>query len=188
MSISNSWSEEKIVQSILAGGALKEQAVNYLMDKYIHYLPKIAQKTGLDRDQALDAFTDAIMVVMDNIIKGTFKGDSKLSSYFYKIFFNKSVDLFRKNTTNRIDYPEVLPDDSDKEPLVAEKMETKEQIKELYKYLDKLGEPCKQILIDWGFWGYNMTEIAERTGLAGSLQAKDRKYQCLKKLRKMMPV
>ena len=109
-----------------------------------------------------------------------------MSSYFYKIFFNKSVDLFRKNTTNKIDYQEVLPDALDKGQLVAKKLETNEDLKKLYKYLDKLGAPCKQTLMDWGFWGYNMTEIAERSGLASSVQAKDRKYQCLKKLRKMM--
>ena len=186
MPISHTWSDQELMKFILAEGALKEKAANYLMDTNIHYLPKVAQKTGLNRDQALDAFTDAIIVVMENVAKGSFKGESKLSSYFYKIFFNKSVDLFRKNTTNKVDYKEVLPDPSDQEPLIANKMETQEAIKELYKYLDKIGTPCKQILIDWGFWGYSMTEIAERTGLVSSVQAKDRKYQCLKKLRKMM--
>jgi DNA-directed RNA polymerase specialized sigma24 family protein len=88
--------------------------------------------------------------------------------------------------TNKIDYRNELPVSSDSTPLATNKMETDEEIKQLYKYLDQLGDPCKQILLDWGFWGYNMTEIADRAGLESSVQAKDRKYKCLKQLRKLI--
>ncbi|MFT5912928.1 MAG: RNA polymerase sigma factor (sigma-70 family), partial [Paraglaciecola sp.] len=92
----------------------------------------------------------------------------------------------RKNKTNRIDYGLQLLENPDSMPTADEEMDLKEQMKQLHKYLNKLGEPCKQILIDWGFWGYSMSEIAERIGLLGSVQAKDTKYRCLKKLRQMM--
>ncbi|MFT4664253.1 MAG: RNA polymerase sigma factor (sigma-70 family) [Polaribacter sp.] len=182
----NTWSDEELIKAISAGGASKEKAANYLMDTYIHYLPQIAQKTGLERDQALDVFTDAIIVVMDNAAKGAFKGESKLSSYFYKIFYFKSVNLFKKNLTNRIDYKEELPELKDSAMSAAEEIEVKEDLSHLLQYLNQLGDPCKQILLDWGFWGYNMTEIAERFGLDGSDQAMNKKYRCLMKLRKLM--
>ena len=182
----NGWSDQKIIDNLTTGGKSRENAVDYVMKQFISYVPTVAKKTGLTREEALDMFTDAIIMLSDQVAKGEFKGESKLSSYFYKIFYFKSVDLFRKNTTNKIDYRAELPDLTDQEPLVAKSMETNEAIKELYKFMDQIGEPCKQILLDWGFWGYNMTEIAERVGLEGSKQAKDRKYKCLQKLRNLM--
>ncbi|MGK0364760.1 MAG: RNA polymerase sigma factor (sigma-70 family) [Saprospiraceae bacterium] len=186
MQITDKWTDEKLIGALSGRGLQKEQAIDYMMKQYIQYVPTIARKLELDKTLLLDAFTDAIVAVSDQVALGKFKGDSQLSSYFYKIFYFKSVDLLKKQKTNVVEYRENLPEISNQETLTSEKMETNEKIKDLYKYLDRLGEPCKQILIDWGFWGYNMTEIAERTGLKGSLQAKDRKYQCLKKLRKMM--
>jgi RNA polymerase sigma factor (sigma-70 family) len=180
------WSDDEIIEAFSTGGALKEQAVNHVMSEYIPYLPKVAKKTGLSQDEALDVFTDAIMALIDQTTSAQFKGASKLSTYFYKIFYFKSVDLFRKNTTNQIDYREELPEAIDSESLPIKKMETNEDINQLHQYLDQIGEPCKQILLDWGFWGYNMNEIAERAGLEGSTQAKDRKYKCLQKLRKLI--
>ncbi len=180
------WSDDKIIEAFSAGGASKEKAVNHVMSDFIHYLPKVAKKTGLSRDEALDVFTDAIMALIDQTTSTQFKGESKLSTYFYKIFYFKCVDLFRKNTTNKIDYREELPETSDTSPLAEKEIEINEEINQLYKYLNQIGEPCKQILLDWGFWGYNMKEIAERAGLEGSTQAKDRKYKCLQKLRKLI--
>lgn len=182
------WSDDEIIEAFSTGGALKEQAVNHLMNEYIPYLPKVAKKTGLSKNEALDVFTDAIMALIDQTTSAQFKGASKLSTYFYKIFYFKCVDLFRKKTTNKIDYKDELSISSDSTPIIINKIETDEKIKQLYKYLDQLGDPCKQILLDWGFWGYNMKEIAERTGLENSVQAKDRKYKCLKKLRKLIPL
>ncbi len=182
----STWSDDKIIEGLVAGGTSKEEAVNQVMNDFIHYLPKVAKKTGLKREEALDIFTDAIMDMIDQIVALKFKGESKLSTYFYKIFYFKCVDLFRKNTTNQIEYREKLPEVSDASLIAVKKIEIEEEINQLYKYLDQIGEPCKQILLDWGFWGYNMSEIAKRIGLENSTQAKDRKYKCLQKLRKLM--
>lgn len=101
-----------------------------------------------------------------------------LNSY---IFYFKCIDLFRKNSTNKIDYQKELPEQVDTELSTTRTMEIKEEMINLEKYLKLIGAPCRQILIDWGYWGYNMGEIAKRIGLKNSKQAKDRKYKCLLK-------
>ena len=186
MSQSNIWSEQELIKAFSAKGQLKEKATQYVINNFIHYLPSVAKKTGLEKDLALDAYTDAIMDMIDKVADGTFKGDSKLTTYFYKIFHYKCIDLSRKKSTNKIDYRDNLPDLTDSEPRAVKAMEIAEDMNRLQKYLTQLGEPCNQILLDWGYWGYNMNEIANRVGLAGSTQAKDRKYKCLQKLRKLM--
>ncbi|MFT6360107.1 MAG: RNA polymerase sigma factor (sigma-70 family) [Paraglaciecola sp.] len=180
------WSDNQLIEALTKGGISREQAVTYLLNTFIHFVPTMVKKVGISKEQALDAFTDTLIDLIEQVVDGKFKGESKLSSYLYKIFYFKSIDLFRKNKTNRIDYGLQLLENPDSMPTADEEMDLKEQMKQLHKYLNKLGEPCKQILIDWGFWGYSMSEIAERIGLLGSVQAKDTKYRCLKKLRQMM--
>lgn len=180
------WSDEELIKAFARRGALRESATTQIMTDFIHYVPTVAKKTGLDKNAALDAFTDAIMDLVDQVADGRFKGESKLSSYFYKIFYFKCIDLFRKNSTNKVDYQKELPEQTDKELSTARVMEIKEEMTDLERYLKLIGTPCRQILIDWGYWGYNMVEIAAIIGLKNSKQAKDRKYKCLQKLRKVM--
>jgi len=49
-----------------------------------------------------------------------------------------------------------------------------------------MGTPCKQILIDWAYWGYSMKEIAIRNNLENGVVAKKKKYTCLQKLRAVL--
>ena len=158
-----SWSDIQLKEAFSKRGALREQAARYFLQKNIHYIPLIAKKVGISEEEALDEYTDAVIDLIEQVNSGVFKGESKLSTYLYKIFYFKCIDLSRKKSTNKISY-----------------------LENIYRNLEKLGEPCKQILLDWGFWGFNMTEIAERNGLTGATQAKDRKYKCLMRLRKLV--
>ncbi|MFK8057136.1 MAG: RNA polymerase sigma factor [Saprospiraceae bacterium] len=181
-----SWSDQRFIDALSLGGQPKEDAVAQAIKQFIHYLPTVAKKTGLTKEEALDPYTDAIVKLSDQVTEGQYRGESSLGTYFYRIFYFKSVDLFRKKTTNRVDYNESLPAAADTGPLANERIEQSEEMAQLNKKMDKLGNPCKKILLDWGFWGYSMTEIAERNGLQSSSQAKDKKYKCLKALRVLL--
>ncbi|MFK8058058.1 MAG: RNA polymerase sigma factor [Saprospiraceae bacterium] len=180
------WSDQKLIEALTKGGQSRELAVAQALEQFIHLVPKIAQKTGLSKEDALDPYTDSIIHLSDQVSKGEFRGESSIGTYFYKIFYFKSVDLFRKRTTKQLEFSAKAPEVADQQPLAIQRIEDSDEVEQLHKNMDKLGPPCKNVLLDWGFWGYSMTEIAERNGLGGSTQAKDMKYKCLKKLRKLM--
>ena len=155
------------------------------MEQYAGISVKMRRKFHLDREASLDLFADAVIALITQIESGTYKGDSKLSTYFYRIFYNKCVDLLRKNTTNTVEL------DDNQAHLSVGKSELEHwhdrfQVEEIKVSLDKMGDPCRQILMDWGFWGYNMKEIAAKVGYSTADQAKKRKYKCLKQLRELI--
>jgi RNA polymerase sigma factor (sigma-70 family) len=176
--------ENTLIKSILNGGKDKEQAVEYLINHHIGFIHKVHQNLDLPYDEAKDAYTDAILALIISIENQSFKGRSKISTYLYKVFYFKCIDLVRKNTTNQINYMEEIPDITASQMDVFKSFLIKDEVKNLKRYLDKLGEPCQQILLDWGFWGYKMPEIAERVGLENAGKAKRQKYNCLQKLLK----
>lgn len=60
-----------------------------------------------------------------------------------------------------------------------------EQFEELHQCLGKCGNKCQEILLLW-LSDYSMSEIAERLHLSGPAMARKIKYECFKKLKKIV--
>ncbi len=169
------------IRAIRAGGGAREEAVGRLLREHVGFVHQVHRKVGIGLEAAKDCYTDAVVALVEQVEAGSFRGESKLSSFLYRILYNKAVDLLRRKTTNPVTYPEQLPERGDAGTLV-EQLDRRDEVRRLHGHLDRLGEPCRQILLDWGYWGYGMQEIAERNGLADAGKAKRRKYECLQKL------
>lgn len=175
--------DQEIILSFKSRGRKKEAAVKYFIEKQSHYILKITRKTSLEKSDVIDCYSDAIVHLIQQVREDKFRGESKLSSYFYRIFYNKCVDLSRKKTTNIVtdDFSQIV---SKEDP--QDKMEIQQDFNVLQKKLSVIGDVCKKIVMDWGYFGYSMDEIAKRNNLQNAKQAKDRKYKCLKKLRELL--
>lgn len=178
--------DQQVIEAIKAGGREKERCIGRLMTEYIQYAHAIKGKLGLTDDQASDAFTDAILVLTNHIERGIFRGDSKISTYLYRINYNKGVDLLRKYATKQASLKYEIPDIKDESADLLKQMDIADDVADLKGYLEQLGEKCKSILLDWGFWGYSMEEIAQRSGLKDARSAKNRKYKCMERLMKLI--
>lgn len=179
--------DQDIISSILSGGRARESSVDYLLNKHLGFIGSMRKKTGNDKEEDLvDAYTDALMMVVDHIISGRFKGESKISTYLYSIFYNKCRDLKKKKSTYYAEIEEWMVAKNWPQSDVLKELVTIEEANILYGVMDEMGEPCKSILMDWGYWGYTMKEIAQRTGLETAEQAKKKKYKCLQKLLKFV--
>ena len=183
-------SDQSLITQIKLGGQAREQAVQHLIQQHIGYISTLIRKLGVGTEEAQDAYTDSVITLMDHIEQDTFQGKSKLSTYLYRIFFNKCVDLARKKTTNKglAKFTHEIPNQPDRARDILHLLGVQEQVESLDKLMDRIGAKCKQILMDWGFWGYTMGEIAERNGLKHANSAKKQKYKCLQKLLELVPV
>ncbi|MCB0836676.1 MAG: sigma-70 family RNA polymerase sigma factor [Bacteroidetes bacterium] len=188
MSPLNKLTDQEIIQVIRAGGPEGEKCIDYLYNKaYIRMIHKIKRKLFLDDEDIKDAYTDAVVKLVEQIKKGKFRGDSKLSSYFYRIFYNKSVDVARKNSSNQIEHlpiEEVVPT-ADPAKNILDLLEVSDDRRKVQMYLDKLSEKCKIILLYFAK-GYNMEEIAEMAELKNAESATSQKYKCFKKLEQLI--
>ena len=178
--------EAELITSIRSGGQPREWATRQLLERNIYYVKKLSRQFNLPEENVLDAYTDALMLLIDHVATGRFRGESQLSTYLYQILFNKCRDLLKKPSTNTVELNEWTEKwDASSKSFLKDFID-KETVASLKNQFDLLGETCKQVLLDWGYWGYKMEEIAERTGLENGDQAKKRKYKCLQKLRKIL--
>jgi len=180
--------DQDIITAIRSGGQFLEQASRRLLNDHIGIMNDIRGKLNLSISDSKDLYADALSALLWNIRTGKYKGESKLSTYLYRIFYNKSVDHIRHLTTNKN-----VPTSEMSESIEFQTHQNDERrwissidASHMKEQINVLGSPCKGIIMDWAFWGYGMKEIAERNGLESADKAKKNKYTCLQKLRKLL--
>jgi len=87
----------------------------------------------------------------------SFRGDSKYSTWIYRIALNTCVSFFRRGRKN-IAYVDIKVD-------IPEEVENNEQIQELYKLINRLGK-IERALVLLYLDDKSYKEIAEITGLS----------------------
>lgn len=180
------YTQAAIIHMLKQGGKSFEDASLYLFESNKGFIYKINQKLKLNEGQIHDAYADALVKLVRHLKNDTFRGESKISSYFYTIFYNTAVDVSRKNTSNKnIDTIELLEFDAKEKDLLSI-VDAKDEAFHVIKLMNSIGQNCKKILLDWAFYGYSMDEIAIRSSLKNAETARSMKYKCLKKLRSII--
>ena len=183
MSDSSLYSDREIISRLRSGGKDFEEVSDYLFQQYLGYIPTLKNKLHLSVPELQDAYSDALVKLITQVKSGKFRGESKLSSYFYTIFYNASVDVSRKNTSYKNSPTEELFEYTATERDLYKIIETNDQMDFLMFHFEMIGDPCRRILMDWGYYGYSMEEIATRSKLSNAESARSMKYKCLKKLK-----
>jgi len=184
--MNQSFSDQEILANVNKGGKAFEDISLYLFHQYKGFISTIQSKLHLPQEQMQDAYADALVKLLRHLKNGQFRGDSKISSYFYRIFYNTCVDVSRKNTSNKNMPTQELFEYDAKETDLRYLIDIKDEAQQVLKLIESLGDTCKRILIDWGYYGYQMDEIASRNNLSNAESARSMKYKCLKKLKDIL--
>jgi RNA polymerase sigma factor (sigma-70 family) len=136
---------------------------------------KYVLSSGGNTSDASDILQEAIIVLWQNVNKSDFVLSSRLSTYIMAIAKNKWRAALRKR--GRLEFS----DEMDHRTTRASQMEDlirKEQVDRMQRALEKLGEPCKSILIMFYFEERKLDEIGRLLGFANTNVVKSKKYQC----------
>jgi RNA polymerase sigma factor (sigma-70 family) len=135
-------------------------------------------------DDARDIFQEAMIVLYEKVKTGTFELNCLLKTYLYSVC--RRLWLKRLSQLQRIS-PEV--EKLEETVPVEEELELHEQrnldFQTMEKSMKNLGEPCKSLLEAYYLQKKNMVEIAENFGYTNADNAKNQKYKCLMRLKKL---
>lgn len=176
-------SDQDIVNGILKGD---NKAVSKL---YKLFYPSIAHMILSNKgstDEAKDIFQEAVLVLYDRITQHKFELSSKLSTFLYAV----SRRLWLKqlsskgsstNTSDISDFEDILHIEED----IERHDEIEKQFEQMSTALAQLGEPCKTILNDFYIQNMTMQAIRDKFGYTNTDNAKNQKYKCLQRLKKL---
>ena len=135
-------------------------------------------------DDARDIFQEAMIVLYENAKTESFVLTCQIKTYVYSIcrrLWLKRLQQLNRYTSQVESLEETIPVDEDIE--LEEKRNADFIIME--RALTSLGEPCKGLLEAYYLQKKDMTEIATTFGYTNADNAKNQKYKCLMRLKKL---
>ncbi|MBX9781949.1 MAG: sigma-70 family RNA polymerase sigma factor [Chitinophagaceae bacterium] len=176
---------ETIDLDLLNGLARNERtAIEQLYEQHYRMVQTFIINNNGTADDARDIFQEAMILLYEKARGGNFELTSKLKTYVYSVC--RRLWLKRLQQLQRFGAPvesleEVTP--------VEEELEEQERRNEAFSVMDKalnhLGEPCKSLLEAYYVHKKPMQEIAESFGYTNADNAKNQKYKCLMRLKKL---
>jgi len=134
-------------------------------------------------DDAKDIFQEAIIVLYEKVQSGNFELNCQIKTFVYSV--SRRLWLKRLMHQNRF----LLSDSHEEAVSVDDEMEDHERRNSEFTMMEKamngLGEPCKSLLEAFYLQKRSMTEIAGSFGYTNAENAKNQKYKCLVRLKKL---
>ncbi len=143
----------------------------------------IATHGGTAAD-AQDMLQEAIIVVWQNACKDGFALTCKVSTYIMAIVKNKWRSEKRSRT--RLSTDESLSERPDPDQSSLDAMIMEEEASGVRRALDKLGSPCKELLLLYYFEHRDMKSIGKILGFGNADVVKSKKYQCKQRLQAIL--
>jgi len=170
---------------LLEGLALNDrQAIETIYrDNYAVIQAFVLNNSG-NADEARDLFQEAMIVLYEKAVSGSFELHSQLRTYLFSVC--RRLWLKRLQQMNRYTGQVEMLEDT---VPVEEEMEMHEKKNNDFLLMEsamaKIGEPCKSLLDAYYIQHKNMQEIAADFGYTNADNAKTQKYKCLMRLKKL---
>jgi RNA polymerase sigma factor (sigma-70 family) len=172
----------------LEGLRLSNNAV--IRSIYKKHYPVIArmvlQNNGTEQE-AKDVFQESVLVLYHNVKQPHFALTCALQTYLYSVARRLWLkQLHKKNGLYKLDERFYENEDvADTENDFEAYEERDQNIDRMKESMGQLGEPCKTLLEDFYTRHLSMDEIADKFGYTNADNAKNQKYKCLQRLKKI---
>ncbi|SFF15157.1 RNA polymerase sigma factor [Spirosoma endophyticum] len=175
------FSDLEIVQN-LQEGKLIEETTKFLYYSAYGYVRHRVRQRGMDVEDAKDLFQDALIVFIENVVKGKYDVERvKVTTYIYSIAENLRIKTLIRNK-KRTSWEGEYVDKFSIIDLSNENFE--DDFLAIKQAFQKLGDKCQAILRAFYMEDQSLEEIAQELGYT-YLSAKQTKFRCLEKLKQL---
>ncbi|MBK9593542.1 MAG: sigma-70 family RNA polymerase sigma factor [Crocinitomicaceae bacterium] len=150
---------------------------------YPMVLKHVTQNSG-SKEDAQDVFQDAFYVLIKKTEQPNFNLTSELSTFLVGIAKNVWLKKLTRTSLDVTSYKAELETES--EEFSEKEDDNLKKVRHMSFALTELGEPCKSILIQYYFLKQTMQEIAAAFHYTNAENAKNQKYKCLQRLKKLV--
>jgi RNA polymerase sigma factor (sigma-70 family) len=160
------------------------QAIETIYKENFSMVQSLIINNNGSSDDAKDIFQEAMVVLYEKSKSAGFELSCQLKTYLYSVsrrLWLKRLQQLHRYSTQVESLAEMVP--------VEEEIERHEQLSLDFHHMEKamasLGEPCKSLLEAYYLQDKSMTEIAGNFGYTNADNAKNQKYKCLMRLKKL---
>ena len=172
-------------KALLEGLALSDKkAVETIYQENFNIIQSLVINNNGSAEDAKDIFQEAIIVLYEKARSGNFELNCQIKTFVYSV--SRRLWLKRLQQQNR--FSSVC---ESMEPMVPVDEELEEHDRRNAEFdmmenaISHLGEPCKSLIEAYYLQKQTMQEIATRFGYTNADNAKNQKYKCLMRLKKI---
>ena len=173
---------EKLILQGLASNDKK--AIEAIYKENYNMVQALVVNNSGSADDAKDIFQETLIVLYEKVKSGTFELNCQIKTYVYSV--SRRLWLKRLMHQNRF---HLGSDNHEEVVAVEEDLEEHERRDSEFVLMEKainnLGEPCKSLLEAFYMQKKSMQEIAASFGYTNPDNAKNQKYKCLMRLKKL---
>ena len=172
-------------QGLLKGLAQNERkSIEAIYRDHYSMVQSLVINNSGTSDDAKDIFQEALIVLYEKARSGSFELHAQLKTYIYAVCRRMWLKRLQQNQWFSGDLA-----NAEESISIAEDLERYEHRNADFELMEKamqyLGEPCKSLLESYYLQKRNMTEIAREFGYTNAENAKNQKYKCLMRLKKI---
>lgn len=175
-------SDNEIIERIRSGG---QAELGMVYERYRReFLQWIRKEYSCDEDDAKDIYQLVTLVFYDNVKSGKLQHlISSVKTYLFAIGKNIALETMRKaSRTTRIDQEHWLREYLAETP---EQPNDEESFARARMALEKIGNPCRQVIELFYYQRKSMEEISQIMNYKNAETAKNQKCKCMARLRKL---
>ena len=172
----------------IEGLRLSDNAViKGIYKKFYPAIMRMVLSNNGTEQEAKDVFQESILVLYHHVQKQHFILSCALQTYLYSVAKRLWLkQLNKKSSTLKLDERFYEGEDIADVENEVEVYEVREQnLDRRHESIASLGEPCKTLLEDFYIARLGMDELAEKFGYTNADNAKNQKYKCLQRLKKI---
>jgi RNA polymerase sigma factor (sigma-70 family) len=154
-------------------------AFEQLYKSHYYMVQNLVLKNSGSADDASDLFQEVLIILYEKARDQKLVLTSSLKTYIYSIARNqwlKKLQSGMKNTRLE-NFEEFISVETEPEETLAPV---------LNKLLDEIGEACRKLLVAFYYRKKNMDEICIELNYMNADSAKNQKYKCIQRLKKMV--
>jgi len=180
-----SYSDEELIAAIKTSNDSND-AIAFVYRTHYRMLENFVLTNSGSKADAQDLIQDVMVSFVEMIQKDKYRGEASVKSFLYTLTRNLWITQLRKTGSEykRNEYFETSRDKIENDVTVF--LTYKEAQKTVLELFDRLGEPCKQILILFYYEDLSMKAILEQTSYENEQVLRNKKYKCLKSLTELI--
>ena len=173
--------DQDLIQLILTKKQ-QSMALNLLYKRHYGLLENyVLQNSGTSED-AGDVIQEVMLVFVQMITQGKFRGESSIKSLLYTICRNLWITELRRRKSTFARHEKYELEMEKTEMDISESIARTENLKYIMKIFNELGEQCKKVLQLFYYEERSMKEVCETLNFSSEQVLRNKKYKCLKSL------
>jgi RNA polymerase sigma factor (sigma-70 family) len=159
--------------------------VRFLYENYFEGIVAQVCANGGTREDGADIFQEAVIILVDKVKTGSFRGESSIKTFLTAVA--KNTWLMEMRTRNRRNVREIKYMKSAETIVeISDRISSKPTNESLNRVFNEIGETCKGILMGVYYKNKSMRELLNEFNYENEQVLRNKKSKCMKKLKNLL--